>query len=151
MPNRISLFCFSTWRDLAQNTKYTSDGYLLVWRYSDSRLNFKKLGLGSDECYCKVLKSSCLPVPSLRVEGSGCDDDISLFQFSNSKASLENWDPQTCLLLPARSSQDVKDTGLKQNRLGQRMHDSCCTDGELISLCLKGWKLQKSLVPCGVS
>lgn len=52
-----------------------------------------------------------------------------LFQFSNSKISLASWGPQTCLLLPARSSQHVKDTGVKQNRL---KHYSCCTDGELL-------------------
>lgn len=39
----------------------------------------------SGEKHSKVLKNSCLPVPSLRVEGSSCDGDVSLFPFSNSK------------------------------------------------------------------
>lgn len=66
----------------------------------------------------------------------------SLFQSSNSKMSLASWGPQTCLLLSARSSQHVKDTGVKQNSL---KHYPCCTDGELliISLCLKGWSYER--------
>lgn len=62
---------------------------------------FKKLGLGSDACYCKMLRSSCWAVPSLRAEDSGCEGGISQFEVSNSKMSLANWHPQTCLLQSA--------------------------------------------------
>lgn len=42
MPTTTDLLCFSTWRDLPWNPKYASDGYLLVWHYSDSRFYFLK-------------------------------------------------------------------------------------------------------------
>lgn len=39
----------------------------------------------SVEKHSRVLESSRLPVPSLRVEGSSCAGDVSLFPFRNSK------------------------------------------------------------------